>query len=344
MSSTKTTAEFFKDKTEEQIMNWMVEHMDADQIKSCFEMDEPMVATPTPEAPEAPENTLETLRKRCANKKYVIHKIIKKQDEDIVYFWYYENKEWKYYNLPLEQFEKKNKDGESLECGEDTIVSPDLLPELKVAYNNMTNPDFNQVKNEYKELGINTEWVSLLATAIQIQKNVEVPDNYKKLFNYTPVLIEGVFNEKIYYYYLINEYGDVRFKYTNISISKFEQDLTDINNELNLNIQSSNDERQEGKRRPNEWIDKIKEAAENIDSDDIETIKKVYQQFPLRRDSPFFMENLFQENNFGKSINDNTYDLSNYVTNKFGPNTAKLYYAKELINKFGYKTVNLVAK
>ena len=354
MSSEKT-AEFFKDKTEEQIMNWMVEHMNPSQIKSCFEMEEPPilpgVPTPSPTTPNKSlaepsstslEDELENLRKFCANKKYVINKIENKEGNYIVYFWYYENRKWNYYNLPLEDF-KKDKDGKFLECGEDTVVSSDVLPELKEAYNKMDNLEFNQVKKEYQELGLNTEWVSILLTAIHMQQNIEVSDYYKQLFNYTPVLIEGVFNENIYYYYLINEGGDVRFKYTNISINNFEQDLKDINNELNLNIQDSQSDREDGKRRPKEWIDMIKQAVENIDPSDIETIKEIYQKFPLSKSSPFFMEDLFQVNNFGK-YKPNNLDLANYVTNKFGPNTAKLFHAKEFTNKFGYKTVNLVSK
>ena len=84
----------------------MVQNMNPEQIKSCFDIegpsDEPRtlpeVAVPeVPGVPIAPtEDPLEALRKFCANKKYVIHKIIKVDGKDIVYFWYFSGGKWNY--------------------------------------------------------------------------------------------------------------------------------------------------------------------------------------------------------------------------------------------------------
>lgn len=341
------TAEFFKDKTEEEIMNWMVQNMNPDQIKSCFDMDSP-TEQPGPSGPTEPipitpmEDPLETLRRFCANKKYVIHKIIKVDGTEIVYFWYFSGGKWNYYNRPFEHF-KKDKDGNVLECGDDELVSPELLPELKEQYNKMDDEDFTQVQKEYQKLGINKEWLSVLLTAINIQKTVVVPNMYKEIFNFTPVLIEGTTDKKVYYYYLVNEGGDVRFKYANVPIENFEEELKEILEDLKLSILPVGQDRIEGSRRINEWINVVKQSISNIDSEDLATIKKIYTEFPLSKDSPFFMKDLFQENEFGKYVNE-SYDLSNYVLNKFGPYTANLYYAKEFTNNFGFKTINLVPR
>ena len=55
------------------------------------------------------------------------------------------------------------------------------------------------------------------------------------------------------------------------------------------------------------------------------------------------MKDLFQGNEFGKYVNSSV-DLSNYVLNQFGPNTANSFYAKEFTNNFGFKTINLVPR
>ena len=116
------TAEFFKDKTEEEIMNWMVQNMNPEQIKSCFDIEGPSGPSGPPDVQVAPDiptvqqgDPLETLRQFCANKKYVIHKIIKVDGKDIVYFWYFAGGKLNYYNRPLEHF-SKDKDGNILEC------------------------------------------------------------------------------------------------------------------------------------------------------------------------------------------------------------------------------------
>lgn len=345
------TAEFFKDKTEEEIMNWMVQNMSPEQIKSCFDIDGPPVSGPVgPSEPVGPvgpgivptADPLETLRKFCANKKYVIHKIVKIDGEEVVYFWYFSGGRWNYYNRPFKHF-KKDKDGNVLECGDDELVSPELLPGLKEQYNKMDDEDFRQVQQEYQKLGINKEWLSLLLTAINIQRTVVIPDMYKEIFNFAPVLIDGTTGNKIYFYYLVNDGGDLRFKYTNVPVEKFEQELKEVIDDLKFKILQPGQDRTEGSRRINEWVEAVKGLVNNIDSGDLKTIKQIYTEFPLSKDSPFFMKDLFQGNDFGKYVNQYN-DLSNYVLNKFGPNTANSFYAKEFTNNFGFKTINLVPR
>lgn len=355
------TAEFFREKSEEEIMNWMVQNMRPEQIKSCFDIDGPdgpaipeMVAVPdgtakcvsledgTTQCTVVKESPLDMLRKFCANKRYVIHKIINKDGEDKVYFWYYNNEKWNYYNRPFSHF-KEDKDGNILECGDVELVDAEMLPQLKKQYEEMNDEDFRKTQQEYHKLRINKEWLSVLLTAINIQKTVIVPDDYKDIFNFAPVLIDGTEGPKVYYYYLVNDQGDTKFKYTNTHIENFHSELFKILEYLRLKILQLGQDRTEGARRINEWVDTIKESVNNIDSDDLKTIKEIYTEFPLSRDSPFFMKDLFQGNEFGKYVN-NSYDLSNYVLNKFGPNTANLYYAKEFTNNFGFKTINLVKK
>ena len=63
------------------------------------------------------------------------------------------------------------------------------------------------------------------------------------------------------------------------------------------------------------------------------------------------MKDLFGINQFGKNDsydknnNDiNSVDLNNYVRNKFGENTARMFRAQVMSNKYGTKTIGLVAK
>ena len=223
------------------------------------------------------------------------------------------------------------------ECGDDTNVKSDFADELKSSYNeantrenelfeeynegeNETNV-FNQVKSEYKTEGINKDWkideiTNTLLTAIEIQKRVPIPEEYKDIFSFAPVLIEATTKTKVYYYYLVNEGGDVRFVYVKkgLSIDKFEDDVKEIVDDLKLGIEGP-EGREEGKRRIDEenigWIDVIKQAAVEDASEDLNRIKEIYEEFPLSPASPFFMKDLFNNNSFGKSVDLNKVDLSN---------------------------------
>lgn len=361
MSSEKT-ADMFKDKSEEEIMNWMIRYMTPEQIKSCFDEDMPEELE-IKEIEKPKRLDVNDLRNFCANKRYVIHKIEGGGDNAKVYFWFYliKSKKWQYSIESLNNFPQKMGE-EADECGSDTNVESNFKNNLIEAYNenslqdsskfNENNSDedqnniFNKVKEEYEKEKINDDWKDTLLVALDIQKKVPVLSNEKSIFNFSPVLIESVTSSNVNYYYLVNNYGDVKFVEANISIEKFKQDLIEIIDDLKLDINDG--ERREGARRISEWKEVIKEAANQIYTSDLDRIKEIYNKFPLSNSSKFFMKNLFSENEFG-NVNGNVIDLnqvnlSEYVKMKFGTNTAKMFSGKVLSNKFGTQTIALVSK
>ena len=355
--SSKKTAEMFKDKSEEEIINWMIKNMTPEQIKSCFDSEIPDDV----EIKEPKKLELDDIRRFCANKRYVIHKI----EGDNVYFWFYliNSKKWEYYTKPLKDF-PQTMGQDAYECGEAENVKTVFKEELIEAYNknstgesdrfNTNNPGedqldiFTKVKEEYKSQGINEDWKDTLLVGLDIQKIVPVLPEYKDIINFTPVLIESVTSTKVNYYYLINDDGEVKFIEANISINNFRQDLIEIIDELNLQISTPGEAAAANAKTLDEWKQAIREAAKQIDSSDLERIKKIYNEFPLSDDSKFFMENLFSDtefgNRFGKTIDLNSVNLSEYVKMKFGSNTARMFDAKVISNKFGTKTIALVSK
>lgn len=356
MSSEKT-ADMFKNKSEEEIMNWMIRYMTPEQIKSCFEGDVAVDDTPVPSVKSL---DVDDLRKFCANKRYVIHKI----EDEKVYFWYYlvKKETWQYSIEPLSNF-PQTMGQEADECGADTSVSKDFEDELRAAYNKNSLDDnnkffennpteneydiFNKVKNEYSSQGINEDWKDVLLTALNIQQSVPVLSDEKVLINFAPVLIESVTGNKVNYYYLMNDSGEVKFVEGNLSIDKFRDDLIEIIDDLNLQISVPGQPAGASAKTVDEWTLAIREAANNIYSSDLERIKEIYDKFPLSKESPFFIKNLFGEtssNDFGKTIDLNRVNLSEYVKNTFGTNTAMLFNAKLVSNKFGTQTITLVPK
>tara|TARA_B100001093_G_C26854783_1_gene1026862 strand:- start:1391 stop:2440 length:1050 start_codon:yes stop_codon:yes gene_type:complete len=348
--SLERTAEIFKNQSEEQIMNWMVRNMTSEQIKSCFE-DDLSEAVPQEALPqeELPQDPLLKLRKLCSNKRYVIHKI----EGDTVWFWYYVNKskKWVYYNKPLTDF--REIDGKIEECGEDTLVTEDIEDDLKEAYNLNTDEEFKQVKQEYKDIGINKNWLvneqlNNLVRAIQYQKEskLDLGTKESRIINFSPVLIESISGNKVNYYYLINDKGNVSFIEGNLSIDKLQNDLSEIIDDLKLNIIGPGDAGGSDAKDNVGWTKSIKEAVQEIPESDLVRIKQIYSKFPLSDESPYFMKGLFDEGSsgFGKVMNFNKVDLSNYVQNKFGTNTARLYRAEVISNKFGTQTIALVPK
>lgn len=363
MSSEKT-ADMFKDKSEEEIMNWMIKYMTPEQIKSCFEGELPE------ELPvEQPKKLdINDLRKFCANKRYVIHRI----EGNKVYFWYYliKSKKWLYSIEPLENFPKVLGE-EAQECGLEEEVTEDFRADLMEAYNkNLTSPGerfnennpgedqskiFQDIKAEYETRGINESWkvvdaADTLLAALNIQKEVKVLPEQKQIFKFAPVLIESTTSTNVNYYYLINNDGNLKFVEGNLPIDEFRQDLIDIINELDLKIIiSSQAGGSADSKTVEEWKLAIKKAASDIYSDDLERIKEViYSEFPLSEDSTYFMKNLFSDsefgNRFGESTRFNSVNLSNFVSNKFGKRTAELFNAKVISNKFGTQTIALVSK
>lgn len=349
MSSEKT-AEFFKDKSEEEIINWMIKNMTPEQNRACFEGDIP--ETPDisdPKIEGSKEQELTEIRKICENKKYVIHQI----QDDKVSFWYFTGLSWKYYTKPLKDF----KNGE--ECGDDTLVTDDIRDELVEQYNNPEDvedmEEFNRTREIYSRENINKDWVkgeeqeevNNLLTAIEIQKKVNVPVKYKMIFDYTPVLIVNATEDKVFYYYLINSDGNLRFIRTSIKTEKFEGDLNEINEDVKLQVLEGS-EGGSAAMTVDEWKAAIKRAASEIDEDDIEIIKEIYSTNPLSKEQNYFMKNLFSDSKFGNSnrnvVDLKSVDLSQYVMNKFGTNTARLFNAKITSNSFGTKTIMLVPK
>lgn len=349
MSSEKT-AEMFKNQSEEQIINWMIKNMTPEQIKSCF--DGATIDLPEqPEQPKEEELTVNDLRKFCENKRYVIHKIEGKGKEAKVLFWYYLTKsgKWQYSIEPLSSF-PKTMGGEADECGADTLVKDEFRDELRESYNNNElyegklfneynkdeneNDFFNYIKSEYKTKGINDSWVDNLLTAFEIQKSVKIPDDKKAIFEFAPVLIEATTETKVYYYYLkqYKENNELEFVYDNINLVNFENDLKEILDELNFDESIS----------AGRWKTMIQIATNKIDKDDLETIKKNYTEFPLSKDSKYFMKNLFEDT--GAGIGGGVFNYSQYVQNKYGSKTAELFTAKVLVNKYGTSTVSLVKK
>jgi len=359
MSSEKT-ADMFKDKSEEEIMNWMIRYMTPEQIKSCFEGE-----MPEDEIKETKNLEVDDLRKFCANKKYVIHKIEGEGNNAKVFFWYYliKKQTWQYSIEPLENFPQSM--GQSAEeCGPDTDVTADFRQDLIEAYNenstdesekfNTNNPGedqmnvFTKVKEEYNSQGINEDWKDALLVVLDIQRKVPVLSNEKQIINFAPVLIESVTSTKVNYYYLINDGGELKFVEGNLLIDNFREDIIEIIDDLNLQIAAPGEPSAATAKTPEEWKLAIREAANEIYTSDLERIKEIYDKFPLSKNSTFFMKNLFTDsefgNRFGKTIDLNSINLSEYVKMKFGTNTAKMYNAKVISNKFGTQTIALVSK
>jgi len=200
MSSTEQTAEYFKDKSEEEIINWMTRNLTTDQIKSCLDGE----STGKIEEVKPGKLTGNDLRKFCAGKRYVIHKI----EGDNVLFWYYLSKsnKWNYSKESLSSFPQTIDQLDADECGQDTIIDSE---DVKEAYNNNEltgenlfvqnnedldmNKTFNDVKNEYLKENINYSWMDTLILAINIQKNIYVPKEYNKLFKFSSNFIVDLF-------------------------------------------------------------------------------------------------------------------------------------------------------
>lgn len=358
MSSEKT-ADIFNKKSEEEIINWMMKSMTPEQITSCFDSGEVPDELSGPSGPLGPlgpkeeEMTVDNLRKICANKRYVIHKI----EKGMVYFWYYlvKKQSWQYSIESIDQFPKTIGE-QANECGDDTAVEPDFENELKEAYNqdkidpsqkfdsnneNQNQSDiFNKVKNEYKSSNINKEWVDTLLTALHIQQSIPVLSDSNILLNFAPVLIESVSGNNVNYYYLVNSNDSVKFVEANLTLDKFQNDLIEIIDDLKLPIKMGDASTSDSKT-VDEWKKEIQNAANNIYSSDLDRIKEIYTNFPLSKNSPYFMKNLFNESSFGEMNDLSKINLSEYVKNKYGSNTAKLFKAKIISNNFGSKTIAL---
>jgi len=355
--SGEQTAEYFKDKSEEEIINWMLANLSTAQIKECLGSE-----TPTKlEKIETRKLTEKDLRSFCSGKKYVIHKI---QGESVL-FWYYivKSDKWVYSKEPLENFPQTIDQVDSEECGKDTEISSD---DVKKSYNDNVlsgeklfsdnndgldmNNVFNTVKNEYKNDNINPSWLYPLLVAINIQKNCEVQNGYKELFNFCPVLIESISKDKVSYYYLVNKNGELSFVEANLSINGFADDISEVMDDLKLTIIKDGEAGPSDSDTISGFQNKIRDAANKIDSSDLKRIKDIYNKFPLSETSSFFMNNIFSQTEFGKlsklsklSTLSNS-EMKEKVKQQYGSNLLKDYTPEIITNKFGVSTIILKKK
>jgi len=351
MSSTEQTAEYFKDKSEEEIINWMTRNLTTDQIKSCLDGE----STGKIEEVKPGKLTGNDLRKFCAGKRYVIHKI----EGDNVLFWYYLSKsnKWNYSKESLSSFPQTIDQLDADECGQDTIIDSE---DVKEAYNNNEltgenlfvqnnedldmNKTFNDVKNEYLKENINYSWMDTLILAINIQKNIYVPKEYNKLFKFCPILIESVNKESVNYYYLQKDDSEFKFVEANLPISKLRADFNEIVEDLNLKIIKSGEPGSSNSNTEEGFKLLIKKAANEIDSRDLSRIKNIYSRFPLSEDSSFFMDGLFDENSFGKLSELKYSEIERLIKKRFPDSFLKKYRPKKITNKNGTKTLVYVAR
>ena len=369
--SKEKTADFFKDKSEEEIMNWMVANMTPEQIKSCFEGDmpglpqEPDIPAPMPPEFQQPfEADINDLRKYCANKRYVIHKI----EGDKVFFWYYlvKKKEWDYNIEPLKNF-PQFLGQQAEECGEDTNIKQDFESELKNAYmNNKFNPNekfmpynkgldqidvFNRVKDQYQSEGINMNWLqqqiepdmSVLAQAINIQKSIPILNTSKLVIKYPAVLIESISGNKVNYYYLVlDSQNNLKYIEANLPIDKILKDFKEIAEDLELTIAVKDQANPSYAKTIPEWQEAIRKATTEIYSKDLERIKAIYEEYPLSPEQHFFMKDLLPGMNFGSSCGQKL-NKDEYM-NRFGSYIKEHYKMHYIKNKYGNEVVTIVPK
>ena len=235
MSSQQKTAEYFRNKSDEEIIEWMLKNLSTEQIKSCLSDDSTPVITPISKG----VITVEDLRKWCSNKKYVIQKI----EDGKVYFWYFENKseKWTYYVFPLDKF-PQSMGATAEECDPGDTLNSEQLAELKTHWNDTDLGDdknyeknklpdmpdsqteaFNEIMKEYEfddnlrpkgyvipssesqdTLDI-TEALDKRQQAVNCQKQTPVDPETKLsgVINFSPILIEGADSNYIYFYYLV---------------------------------------------------------------------------------------------------------------------------------------------
>lgn len=247
MSSQQKTAEYFRNKSDEEIIEWMLKNLSTDQIKTCLGDDSTPSITPV----EKGDISVDDLRKWCSNKKYVIQKI----QDDKVYFWYFENKakKWTYYVLPLEKF-PQSMGATAEECDPSDELNAEELADLQQYWSEEDlGPDqnyeskktldmpetqaeaFNAIMKDYefdgKNLGpkgflvpppqqledssVISKSIDKIQQAVNFQKQTTVDPETKLsgVINFAPVLIESVYPETmVNYYYLTFNPEDKSFK------------------------------------------------------------------------------------------------------------------------------------
>ena len=348
-----SSVETLRDKSKQEIMNWMIANLTPEQIASCtdesigsplFEPSGPDPSEPSckespagPSGPSGPSgpivnNDLDKIREYCAGKRYVIHKIIGNEpkkdqpDKREVSFWYYTSGEWKYYTKSYTDF-LANKDGKSEECGDDTLISDSIKKELSNSYyNNLVNDkgdEFRQIKSEY-----NPEYISSfeqsshlvdvydnLLTALQVIKGNNLTDTntLKPLFEFPPILVYGANSEYIYYYYLTYNNGSFSFKRGFETINNFADDIVVVMKGIQNNIDIKS-------KSPEQFKNDIRQALCNVSIEHLKFIKTIFFEHPLSQTQVFFMKNLLSDNaqnSFGKNCNDRE-EMKDYMNSYYG--------------------------
>ena len=326
MDSQQKTAEYFRDKSESEIIDWMLKNLSSNQIRSCLGDEIPEQITPT----KIPEINVETLRQYCANKPYIIHKI----KDGKVYFWYFEKTKWIYYNKDLTDF-PTTEGGKAKECDPTDILTD--------------QEQIDRIDNKYI--------YSNIQYAINVQKQFKVNVSpLSDVFTYTPVLIESALGKNIYFYYLdwiiddddilkviIKGEDDVEKIHIDECPDRFESILEKWML-LNDKIIPDGEPGPSDKYSPSHIKELIKTTVKNKMEikkfvNDFESIKSNYDEFKDELSSKYFMENLFTDTSrFGETKN---YDnIEEYVVNYYGKTFSKLFKPNIVENKFGVKTIH----
>ena len=324
------TADYFRDKSEEEIINWMITNLSTEQIRSCLGDDIPDVIQQVPTAPI----DVQTLRTFCANKPYIIHKI----EDGRVYFWWFGPKtnKWNYYVKDLDQFPSEL-GAAAEECGPDQILREERKARMEEASSN-------------------------LQYAMNVQKVLKIPKEMplSKVFTYTPVLIESIKKKSISYYYLWYEItsgnlnvsvrgttADIKADVKIITVDECYDAFNEILEhwmQLNDKIVDEGEAGASESYTPSKIKEEIKKAIKVKLEDqkpfnkDLEAIKTNYngiKELP----TVYFMKDLFPaEAKFGETKNYNT--LEEYVENYYGKSFTKLFKPNIVENKFGLKTIH----
>lgn len=394
--SSEVTAEYFKDKSEEEIINWMLANLTPEQIKTCLGSETPDKSTPSPSpipfiepspgpspspspvpVPKPEKVTVDDLRRFCANKRYIIHKIETVKEVETVFFWYFLTKSnsWNYTKAPLETFPKMMGE-EADNCGSDDNVTDKIKDNLIDAFSNdkfaknktidgePQQKIFNDIKEIYSNLNINEDWLSQLIKLINIQRNINIPVELKTIFSFAPILIESIEGKKVNYYYLSIEDGEVSFSDNSVAISGFKNAVEENIEELveqNMEISSPGEPSGANAKTIEEWKNAIKEVALDIDSEDIKRIQAIYDANPLSENTKYFIDiDIFEDlpqvsfgkmnldtsdiTNFGKLADLKTGEIEKIIRKKYGPAFLKRYKPRKIKNKRGITTVVYVRR
>ena len=318
--ASEATAEYFRDKSVEEIINWMAANLSTDQMRACLEnkLPETHIEVDPLSLPgdKVLDKRIEYLMEACKDKKYLIHRIIGEE----VFFWYYNTstKIWTYYRKPFTDFPQNtefNPMGNSDECGGDTLVTLDQeIKDIKTAYSDAlvttpnalfdsNNPGVDQIKEFikmrelYRNQKLNLNWILEILTAIQLQRNINISEELKPIIQYLPILFESYVTAegeyKGYNFYALNIDIDKNYEVT-FAIKNLK-DMTQLvsyyikyNEEIKQKLIIDSDQGGASSTAVglpiNEWKRRIVTAAENINvaqPDDWRRISTIYTQYPL---------------------------------------------------------------